>query len=62
MTEHSDESESDETLLPDLPCLYCSRLNVVYVRPFRWNATNHLACHCRYCEHRWQMRERPPDE
>ena len=48
--------ESEETLLPSLLCLYCSEAQV-YVRLFRWNAGDHLACHCRNCGHRWQMRE-----
>ena len=55
-----DPDETDETLLSDLPCLYCSQAGTVFVRVFRWNAVNHLACHCRNCEHRWQMRERTP--
>ena len=62
MTDHPDAAaETEETVLPALRCLYCDTTNSVYVRLFRWNGSTHLACHCRNCGHRWQMRERESD-
>jgi len=56
VTDQNDD-ETEESLLPSMACLYCSQTGVVYVRFFRLNGMNHLACHCRKCGHRWQMRE-----